>query len=301
MGRRTRSAAGRAFDSFVFSIALTASVTSAEWGLAGLGSQSPGGASAGDGASAPVSQPVSQSNSPPVSGPVPQVMTATKPSGNGAPRDGATRNGATHSPTPDLSSAPASGPSAAEPATASDTSAGAGGFAIRLCPAITISNRPAEDGDGNLRGARRYVNVDGVKVLSYPLDGPACFSSGFGPRDGSPHKGIDYGMFGDGSAPTVLAAAAGTIVQQDSGQGFGNFIVIDHGAGVHTVYAHLASFAGGTRVGASVREGQPLGPMGDTQAGAVHLHYEVRTGTFSDAAGVFGLAEQDPLGFPFAD
>jgi hypothetical protein len=102
-----------------------------------------------------------------------------------------------------------------------------------------------------------------------PLKG--IFMSGFGPRWGRMHQGIDI------SAPTgtaVKAAAGGRIVSAGSTSGYGNMIVVDHGGGLTTAYAHLSSI---WVPRGSVSQGQPIGAVGCTgSCTGPHLHFEVR-------------------------
>jgi hypothetical protein len=81
---------------------------------------------------------------------------------------------------------------------------------------------------------------------------------------------------------TVVAAAAGTVItsaHQGSVNGYGNLVVIDHGGGWRTYYAHLRVRS--VAVGATVARGQRIGELGDTSRPgndiSPHLHYEVRT------------------------
>jgi murein DD-endopeptidase MepM/ murein hydrolase activator NlpD len=106
--------------------------------------------------------------------------------------------------------------------------------------------------------------------------------------DSSAHTGneIDFnkvGTSGDGDkGEAVVAAAAGTVITSSfqTNNGFGNLIVLDHGGGWRTFYAHLsARFVG---VGDSVAQGEEIGAVGDTSASfpggqlGAHLHFEVR-------------------------
>lgn len=96
---------------------------------------------------------------------------------------------------------------------------------------------------------------------------------------------------------SARAAGAGRIVEAVSRSDYGNMIVLDHGGGVYTRYAHLARFSSGVRKGASVQMGQTLGPIGKSGASTiVHLHYEVLTGDYDTSAKSFGLDAVDPLG-----
>jgi murein DD-endopeptidase MepM/ murein hydrolase activator NlpD len=86
------------------------------------------------------------------------------------------------------------------------------------------------------------------------------------------HKGLDIG----GSTGTeIFAPADGTIIFVGKRGGYGNVIVVDHGYGLQTHYAHLSKFR--TRVGDHVKRGDTLADMGSTgKSTGPHLHYEVR-------------------------
>jgi len=87
------------------------------------------------------------------------------------------------------------------------------------------------------------------------------------------HKGIDIA---NKSAPAVLAADSGTVVVAGwvDGYGYGNRVLIDHGNGYRTLYAHLASVY--VRPGQTVNRGDSIGGMGSTgRSTGVHLHFEV--------------------------
>lgn len=89
------------------------------------------------------------------------------------------------------------------------------------------------------------------------------------------HKGIDITKPGCGGTPTV-AAAGGTVIQAgDKGNGYGNCVIIDHGNGISTLYAHHQSLA--VSIGQTVKQGDTLGYIGHTgYAYGDHLHFEVR-------------------------
>ena len=96
-------------------------------------------------------------------------------------------------------------------------------------------------------------------------------TSGFGPRWGRMHEGIDI------AAPTgtsVRAVASGTIIYAGVMGGYGNIVVIDHGNGLSTAYAHLSAIWAG---GGGVSQGQGIGAVGCTgSCTGPHLHFEVR-------------------------
>jgi murein DD-endopeptidase MepM/ murein hydrolase activator NlpD len=132
--------------------------------------------------------------------------------------------------------------------------------------------------------------VDGVcPGLSVP-DGAwarpsaGILTSGFGPRWGSQHAGVD--LAGPRNSP-VYAAAAGTVLtaactsaycDRDGNLalgGYGNLVELDHGAGVTTRYAHLSGYT--VTPGQQVPAGALLGFQGSTgNSTGVHLHFEVR-------------------------
>jgi murein DD-endopeptidase MepM/ murein hydrolase activator NlpD len=73
----------------------------------------------------------------------------------------------------------------------------------------------------------------------------------------------------------VRAAAEGTVIFAGEQGGYGSVVIIDHGFGYSTLYAHLSKFR--TQVGASVKRGDVIGDEGQSgRATGPHLHYEVR-------------------------
>lgn len=168
---------------------------------------------------------------------------------------------------------------------------------MSLCPRMTVSNAP-QSLDGMVRGFKPVVLVNQVRIATFPTPG-ACLSSGFGPRNDRLHKGLDF--YADTGA-TILAAGDGQIVELKYRDDYGNMIVIDHGGGVFTRYAHLASFGKGLSPGVTVRAGEPIGLMGNSAAYRIpiHLHYELLLGDYTTQKGSFGLSPADPLTYPAA-
>jgi murein DD-endopeptidase MepM/ murein hydrolase activator NlpD len=104
-------------------------------------------------------------------------------------------------------------------------------------------------------------------------------------RDGRPHTGTDIGV---PNGTPVLAAADGIVAWKEDGipnrlgnggpTGFGNYVLIHHGGGRATLYAHLMP-GGMPEVGARVSCGDVIGRSGQTTFGSgPHLHFEVRDG-----------------------
>ena len=107
---------------------------------------------------------------------------------------------------------------------------------------------------------------------------PGAISSGFGSRIhpihgySLMHNGID--MDG-GAGQSIVAAASGTVIFAAVKGGYGNSIMIDHGGGMVTLYAHQSEFA--VSEGDSVKSGQIIGYVGSSGVSTgPHLHFEVR-------------------------
>jgi len=112
------------------------------------------------------------------------------------------------------------------------------------------------------------------------------------------HIGIDF------AAPTgtpVAAVADGEVIHAAPNGGYGNLIILDHGDGHHTYYAHLSAYAQDIRPGIQVRRGEEIGLVGSTGfSTGPHLHFEIRKhGQYIDPANkhsqlrFWNLAEQE--------
>ncbi len=110
----------------------------------------------------------------------------------------------------------------------------------------------------------------GSGALIWPANAPV--SSPFGPRWGRLHAGIDLPL----SEGTPLRAAdGGKVVLAGWTGGYGNYTCIQHTGTMSTCYAHQSRY--GTKVGASVSQGQVIGYSGNTgNSTGPHLHFEVR-------------------------
>lgn len=132
-----------------------------------------------------------------------------------------------------------------------------------------------------------YINPSS-SGFAWPVPGFYYVISTFNEDRGYSHKGIDITGGGIMGA-TCVAAYGGTVVTANNscshnwgksgscgcGGGYGNYVLIDHGNGKTTLYAHLSSTT--VYTGASVSKGQTIGYIGSTgwSTGA-HLHYECR-------------------------
>jgi len=104
-------------------------------------------------------------------------------------------------------------------------------------------------------------------------------ASGFGRRIHPIYKIIKFHYGMDFTAPAgtdIYATGNGQIVAVISSQrGFGKHIIVDHGFGYTSIYAHLSNF--NVRVGQKVQRGDIIGFVGSTgQSLANHLHYEIK-------------------------
>jgi murein DD-endopeptidase MepM/ murein hydrolase activator NlpD len=117
--------------------------------------------------------------------------------------------------------------------------------------------------------------------LIWPVNGSVV--SGFGPRWGSFHEGIDIAV---PTGTPIRAAASGSVAIAGPEGGYGNYTCVDHGGGLSTCYAHQERIL--VSVGQSVSQGQIIGITDCTgHCLGPHVHFEVR---------INGQAV-DPLGY----
>ena len=89
------------------------------------------------------------------------------------------------------------------------------------------------------------------------------------------HKGVDIG--GVGYTTEILASKAGTVIVSQNSRSYGNYVVVSHGSGNTTLYAHMSKRL--VSVGQSVKQGQVLGISGSTGiSSGPHLHFEITEG-----------------------
>ena len=119
--------------------------------------------------------------------------------------------------------------------------------------------------------------------LIWPVSGPV--TSPFGWRWGRMHEGIDIGV---GYGTPIHAAAGGTVIYCGWEEGYGNFVVLDHGGNLATAYGHQSSIA--VTCGQQVSQGDVIGYVGCTgHCFGPHLHFEVRiNGNPVDPLGYLG-------------
>ena len=129
----------------------------------------------------------------------------------------------------------------------------------------------------NTAVAATGMNTSNQKVeLGITLIRPVAgvVTSRFGARWGRNHKGLDIGA---PKGTNIYAAAAGTVTVSQYGYsgGYGNYIMINHGNGVQTLYGHCTSLL--VNKGDYVTQGQLIATVGSTgQSTGNHLHLEIR-------------------------
>lgn len=133
--------------------------------------------------------------------------------------------------------------------------------------------------------------VSTSKMISSPI-GSRVAPGGFGSTN---HKGVD--ICNVGYTSSVYATKSGRVLLTNSsgwGGGYGNYVVIDHGGGLTTLYAHMSVVK--VSPGDTVSQGTVIGVTGNTGASTgPHLHYEVRTTTIVNGKSV--TVYQNPLNY----
>ncbi len=108
--------------------------------------------------------------------------------------------------------------------------------------------------------------------FKWPTPGYGHITSPYGMRWGKLHKGIDIG------APTgakTVASNQGKVITSAYNSSYGNYVIINHGGGYMTVYAHFSKRL--VSVGQYVAKGQTVGLVGSTgHSTGPHLHFEIR-------------------------
>ena len=126
------------------------------------------------------------------------------------------------------------------------------------------------------RGTKDTIYVGGA--LAWPTPGYTAITSPFGNRyhpiykTNRFHSGIDIGA---PAGAKVIAANSGTVISASYMQGYGNTIIVDHGGGLATLYAHNTSLV--ASVGQKVSRGDTIAKVGSTgNSTGPHCHFEVR-------------------------
>jgi len=94
-------------------------------------------------------------------------------------------------------------------------------------------------------------------------------------------------VIGAGHGASIVAAESGTVLRAGWNSGYGNYVVIDHGSGVQTLYGHCSALT--VKTGQSVSRGQQIALVGSTGVSTgPHLHFEVLiNGSYTDPMSYF--------------
>jgi murein DD-endopeptidase MepM/ murein hydrolase activator NlpD len=142
--------------------------------------------------------------------------------------------------------------------------------------AVTAQQAAAGEADGLAANKAALIAQAGpgpASSASGDVVQPAVgtLTSGFGPRDGTIHEGTDIA---NSIGTPVLSAMAGEVIDAGPASGFGQWVRVQHGGGVITVYGHVATFT--VNVGQTVGPGDQIATMGNEgQSTGPHLHFEV--------------------------
>ena len=120
------------------------------------------------------------------------------------------------------------------------------------------------------------LNIYRIAVEKTPFDMPVKgsfrYTSGFGPRWGQMHRGIDLAAK---SRSPIYSTGDGVVIRAGWNGAYGRVVYVKHDFGVETRYAHLARIR--VKKGQRVSRGQKIGDMGNSgRSTGTHLHYEVR-------------------------
>lgn len=134
---------------------------------------------------------------------------------------------------------------------------------------IRAAAAAASGGNGQIAGS----TGNGSGQLGYPTDSRSISAGYPYYRSGGYHGGIDFPV---STGSNVYAAAAGTVILvKHLGYSYGNYLVIDHGNGLSTLYAHNSSIL--VSVGQQVSRGQVVAKSGSTgNSTGPHCHFETR-------------------------
>lgn len=147
---------------------------------------------------------------------------------------------------------------------------------------IQMSTMGAADlADETLRANRILDQLDRINhyrlaveriPFAMPVQASFRYTSGFGPRWGRMHKGLD--MAGPVGTP-IYSTADGVVTYAGWQSGYGRIIKVQHEFGIETRYPHLNKIR--VKVGQKVSRGEQIGDMGSSgRSTGPHLHYEIR-------------------------
>ncbi len=140
--------------------------------------------------------------------------------------------------------------------------------------------------EGTSSSSTSSASSYGSGSFIWPVPYTHNITSEFGMRWGRLHGGIDIAAGGVYGQPIVAADSGTVILAGNQGDGYGNYVIIDHGNGYKTLYGHMSSVAAYT--GQQVSQGEVIGYVGSTgNSTGPHLHFEIRVND----------VQTDPLGY----
>lgn len=140
--------------------------------------------------------------------------------------------------------------------------------------------------EGTSSSSTSSASSYGSGSFIWPVPYTHNITSEFGMRWGRLHGGIDIAAGGVYGQPIVAADSGTVILAGNQGDGYGNYVIIDHGNGNKTLYGHMSSVAAYT--GQQVAQGEVIGYVGSTgNSTGPHLHFEIRVND----------VQTDPLGY----
>lgn len=123
-------------------------------------------------------------------------------------------------------------------------------------------------------GSGTLTNSSGL-ICPLQYSGVYVSSPFYRNSDGSYHGALDLCTYGGTYGKNISAAESGKVITASYHWSYGNYVVIDHGNGLSTLYAHCSSLA--VSSGQSVSKGQTIAYVGSTgNSQGPHLHFEVR-------------------------
>lgn len=150
-------------------------------------------------------------------------------------------------------------------------------YAYNLNKDIDLTNETGSIYEGKIRNLQSEGDYAGGHLI-LPTPGYTRVSSGFGYRIHpilhvkKLHTGIDIPV---PSGTEIVSANAGTVIMAGFNDSYGNVVVVDHGGGIATLYAHNSKLL--VRNGQEVKQGETISYSGSTgRSTGPHLHFEVR-------------------------
>ncbi len=135
---------------------------------------------------------------------------------------------------------------------------------------VQVGTKPLDEAYSNSMGG----------IFLWPIVGAYGINSDYGYRWGKLHAGLDLGMGGAAGTSlgkSIIAVAQGTVIVAGVHSSYGYYVIIDHGNGLQTLYAHCLAESLMVVPGQTVVAGQPIARVGSTgYSTGPHLHFEVR-------------------------